>query len=94
MQNGSQVLAGPFHPAFRQLVEGEIWYDAISDKIKNLNNKVKKVQVTISPESFNYAIGHKRCNVKRIKDLYDVDIVVKSNDEFKPGKFEVEVIKE
>ena len=50
--------------------------------------------ITISPESFNYAIGHKRCNVKRIKELYDVDIVVKSNEEYRPGKFEVEVIKE
>ena len=25
----SQVVAGPYHPAFRQLVEGRLWYDAI-----------------------------------------------------------------
>lgn len=90
---GSDVLAGPFHPAFRQLVEGEIWYDAIAAKIKDLNNKVKKVEIIISPEAFNYAIGHKKCNIKRIKELYDVDVVVKSNDTFKPGKFEVKEVK-
>ena len=31
----SQVVAGPYHPAFRQLVESRIYYDEISNKIKN-----------------------------------------------------------
>ncbi len=35
----SQVIAGPYHPAFRQLVESAMWYDAIVSKIKKLNTK-------------------------------------------------------
>ena len=37
----SEVVAGPFHPAFRQLVESGMWYDVIVEKIKHLNTKVK-----------------------------------------------------
>ena len=33
----SEVVAGPYHPAFRQLVESCMWYDAIVSKIKKLN---------------------------------------------------------
>ena len=39
----SEVVAGPYHPAFRQLVESALWYDAIVGKIKKLNVKVKEV---------------------------------------------------
>ena len=37
----SEIVAGPYHPAFRQLVESEMWYDSIVEKIKKLNVKVK-----------------------------------------------------
>ena len=30
---GKEVLAGPYHPAFRQLVESAMWYDAILNRI-------------------------------------------------------------
>ena len=39
----SQVVAGPYHPAFRQLVESRIYYDEISKKIKSLNKKHKNI---------------------------------------------------
>ena len=32
----SEVIAGPYHPAFGQLVEDSIWYDSIVDKIKKI----------------------------------------------------------
>ena len=37
----SEVVAGPYHPAFGQLVEDSIWYDYIVEKIKKINTKVK-----------------------------------------------------
>ena len=32
------MVAGPYHPAFRQLVEGRLWYDAIVQEIKKIND--------------------------------------------------------
>ena len=53
----SEVVAGPYHPAFRQLVESGLWYDSIVTKIKKLNVKVKEVQVTVNPVDVNNVIG-------------------------------------
>ena len=92
MEN-SEVLAGPYHPAFRQLVESSLWYDAIVNKIKKLNVKVKEVQVEVNSQDVNNVIGHKKENVEKLKELYDVDLIVKSNNEIKQGKSKIEVVK-
>lgn len=88
----SEVVAGPYHPAFRQLVESSMWYDAIVEKIKKLNVKVKKVEVQVNSQDINNVIGHKKENVLKLKETYDVDLIVKENNEIKQGKSKVEVI--
>ena len=88
----SEVVAGPYHPAFRQLVESGLWYDTILAKIKQLNVKVKKVQVTVNPQDANNVIGHKRENVEKLKELYTLDLIVKQDSNIKPGKLEIEVL--
>ena len=89
----SEVVAGPFHPALRQLVESAMWYDAIVGKIKKLNVKVKEVEVTVNPIDANNVIGHKKENVLKLKDTYDVDLVLKQDEKVKQGKSKIEVTK-
>ncbi|MBQ3414692.1 MAG: radical SAM protein [Clostridia bacterium] len=91
--DGSEVVAGPFHPAFRQLVESSMWYDAVVEKIKKLNAKVKEVEVTINPIDANNVIGHKRENVLKLKNTYDVDLIVKQDENMRQGKSKIEVLK-
>lgn len=91
--NKSEVVAGPYHPAFRQLVESAMWYDAIVAKIKKLNVKVKEVQVTVNPIDINNVIGHKKENALKLKELYDVDLIVKQDENIKQGKSKIDVIK-
>ena len=89
----SQVVAGPYHPAFRQLVEGRLWYNAIVSKIKKCNTKVKVVEIKANPEDVNNIIGHKKENIKKLNDIYEVDIVLKTDENIKNGKFEISVEK-
>ena len=89
---GSEVVAGPYHPAFRQLVESGLWYDAILAKIKKLNVKVKKVQVTVNPQDVNNVIGHKKENIKKLKEMYSLDLIVRQDEKIKPGKLELTVV--
>ena len=91
-QKGSEVIAGPYHPAFRQLVESGLWYDTIVEKIKKLNVKVKRVSVTVNPQDVNNVIGHKKENVEKLKEMYAVELEVKQNDGIKQGKLELEVL--
>ena len=92
-QNTSEVVAGPYHPAFRQLVESSLWYDAIVAKIKKLNVKVKEVEVTVNPADSNNVIGHKKENVIKLKDTYDVDLILKQDENIKQGKSKIEITK-
>ena len=90
----SEVVAGPYHPAFRQLVESSLWYDAIVNKIKKLNVKVKEVEITVNPIDANNVIGHKKENILKLKDLYEVDLIVKQDENIKQGKCDIKVTKE
>ena len=88
----SEVVAGPYHPAFRQLVESGLWYDAIVSKIKQLNVKVKKVEVTVNPQDVNNVIGHKRENIQKLKEMYTLELIVKQDENIKQGKMEMKVL--
>ena len=88
----SQVVAGPYHPAFGQLVDDSIWYDSIVDKIKKVNAKVKEVKVKVNFADMNNVIGHQKENIKKLKEIYEVDVNVEADDNIKQGKSELEVI--
>lgn len=89
----SEVVAGPYHEAFGQLVEDSIWYDKILEKIKRFNIKVIEAQINVNPANVNNVVGHKKENLKKLKDIYDIDLKVKQTDEIKPGKFTIEILK-
>ena len=89
----SQVVAGPYHPAFRQLVESSLWYDEIVAKIKKFSVKVMQVLITAHPENVNLIIGHKKENVLKLKEMYDVDVIIKPDMSMKKGKFHIEIEK-
>lgn len=90
--NMSDVIAGPFHPAFGQLVEDSIWYDSIVDKIKKVNVKVKKVEVRVNPQDENSVIGHKKENINKLKELYEVEVKVTKDENIKIGKSEITIL--
>lgn len=91
--NESEVVAGPYHPAFRQLVESSMWYDSILEHIKQFNTKVKVVEVKANPLNVNNIIGHKKENIKKLNELYDVDVNVTSDESIRPGEFKVNILK-
>ena len=88
----SEVVAGPYHPAFGQLVEDSIWYDSIVNKIKKINDKVKEVKVKVNFADMNNVIGHKKDNIKKIKEIYNVDVIVEPDSNIKEGKSELIIL--
>lgn len=87
----SEIVAGPFHPAFRQLVEASIWYDAMVNKIKTTTMKAKEIEIRVNPENLNNAIGHKKENIIKIKELYNVDVRVVGDEKIRPEKLELKI---
>ena len=89
----SQVVAGPYHEAFGQLVEDSIWYDRILFAIKKVNTKVAEVEIEVNPNDVNNIIGHKKENIQKFKELYEVDVKIKRNFSIRPGKFNLNILK-
>lgn len=89
----SEVVAGPYHEAFGQLVEDAVWYDSIVDRIKKFNVKVKEVEISVNPINVNNIVGHKKENINKLKELYDVDVKISQDVEKKCGDFDIKILK-
>ncbi|MBR3696811.1 MAG: radical SAM protein [Clostridia bacterium] len=89
----SEVVAGPYHDTFRSLVESSIYYDTILKKIKKINAKVKEVEIRVNPRNTSNVVGYKRENISKLKELYDVDVVLKVDEKCPIEKIDVKVTK-
>ena len=89
----SEVVAGPYHETFRQLVESSIYYDTIVNKIKKFEVKVKEIEIITHPQNVNNIVGYKRENIEKLKNIYDVDVVIVQDIKFSPDKIEVLISK-
>ena len=62
----------------------------ILNKIAQILNKKKWAK---TEENVNNIIGHKKENILKLKEYYDVDVRVEADDDIKPGKFKLEIEK-
>ena len=85
-KESSEVVAGPYHETFRQLVESSIYYDIIVEKIKSFNMNVKEVEIDVNPQDVNNVVGYKKENVNKLKEIYDVDAKVVQDIKHVPRK--------
>ncbi|MBW4873367.1 MAG: radical SAM protein, partial [Paeniclostridium sp.] len=60
---GKEVLAGPYHPAYRELVESKMYGDYIEYLIKKYNAK-KNIDVLVNKKNVSRILGNKKSNVK------------------------------
>ena len=49
--------------------------------------------MTVNPLDQNNVIGQNRDNINNLKELYDVDLVVKTDENIKQGKSKIEITK-
>lgn len=62
--NGDELVAGPFHISFRELVLTEIWYDKLKPLLEQEQHNY--LELIIPYGSLNHAIGHKAKNKKML----------------------------
>lgn len=92
--NEGGIIAGAFHSAFGELVQGKCFLDSIIlklDKEKDLEGKTLILHV---PErSISKAVGQKRVNIEKIKSRYGIkDIKVVENKLLKGFDIDTEII--
>lgn len=71
LKMGANVIAGPYHPSMRQLVESEIYKDMIINMLEsNGKDDLKQIQIYCNPKDFSTVVGQKKSNYEYIKKLY------------------------
>lgn len=66
---GDDLLAGPFHVSFRQLVETEIWRQKLTKLIDKRTNE-DEITIDIAAEEINHAIGYNGSNRKLLLNFF------------------------
>ncbi len=88
------IVAGPYHPAFREIVESEIYKDIIEKKLIKLPlpNK-KRLLISCHPEEVSKVIGHKKSNKKYFIDRYNLEnITIKQNRNLDEYLIELDIL--
>ena len=84
------IVAGPYHPAFGELVESRILYARIIEQLNAMNLPAKgRMTVRVRPELMSKLIGQKRSNIKALQGKYGLDIKVLADSRVE--SFEIQI---
>ncbi len=70
MEMKGSVIAGPYHPAFRSLVEESMFFDMASAMLDNRNISEREVVFSLSPKDVSFFLGHKNKNMLTLKEIF------------------------
>ena len=87
----NNIIAGPFHPAFRSLVEGSIFLDLASSLLKSAGLKDTDVVFSVAPRDVSNLRGMKNRNIWILKESFNLTgIEVRENE--KQERWSLEII--
>jgi len=75
LDDGSTVLAGPYHPAFGHLVHSEIFLDKTLKTIEAAGLIKDKLTIFVNPRSISKMRGLSNSNIKKLKNWLQLDSV-------------------
>lgn len=85
------VIAGPFHPAFGQLVQSKIIYNKIVEKLKDIKVDCIELIIKVNEKDISNTIGQKKCNLNKLKKDFNLrNIKILKSNEIKRGNIELE----
>ncbi len=80
MEENGSIVAGPFHPAFRSLVEGSIFLDMASSLLERTRFRDEEITFTLSPRDVSNFRGLRNQNLSALKGRFKLTkISVKTN---------------
>ena len=75
--SGDELITGPFHPSFKELVLSQIWKENMEAEISA--KKDDNISIEVNPREINYAIGYEQINKKWLLEKFrKVNFIQKS----------------
>ena len=72
LEDGTTVLAGPYHPAFGHLVHCEIFFDMATSAIESANSLKETLTIFVNPRSISKMRGLNNSNIKRLQSRFQL----------------------
>ena len=91
LERPGTILAGPFHPAFRQLVESSIFLDGMRSALKERKGTNDTAVFSVNPKDISLAVGQRRCNINKLMKEFKLGKVRIIEDGSIQGKREVKL---
>jgi len=80
------ILAGPFHPAFRSLVEASLFLDMATQLLREENITTGRVSFSVSPRDVSSFRGERNGNISALTTRFNLtDIAVQSDPTLERG---------
>lgn len=86
---GRDIVDGPFHPSFRELVEGSLICENIQNNIEENDNII----VEVNSKDLSKLYANKKVYFNKLKETHKGKINVTTNDKLKIGKIKLIVVK-
>ena len=75
METTGSIVAGPYHPAFRSLVEGSIFLDMASYLLTSAQLREGAVTFRLHPKDISDFRGMKNHNIVTLKERFDITLL-------------------
>ncbi|MEG2290258.1 MAG: radical SAM protein [Clostridium sp.] len=86
---GKDIVDGPFHPSFRELVEGSLICENIESNIEENDNVI----VEINSKDLSKLYANKKVYFNRLKENHNGSIKITTNDKLKRGRIKLIIVK-
>ncbi|RJP58552.1 MAG: radical SAM protein [Deltaproteobacteria bacterium] len=90
LERQGTIIAGPYHPSFRHLVESAIFFDMAERLIEKSPLYDERLTFRVTSEDYSYFCGQKNGNIAKLKERYKKkDIKVIREMDVKKGTLEL-----
>jgi histone acetyltransferase (RNA polymerase elongator complex component) len=69
MERPGTILGGPYHPAFRSLVEGKLFFEMASRLLASMPENLRQANFYVSPKDISFFRGLNNGNMERLNAL-------------------------
>jgi histone acetyltransferase (RNA polymerase elongator complex component) len=86
MEASENIVAGPYHPAFRSLVEGNIFLEMAMHLFGQTGKEMKEVTISLAPKDVSSFRGMRNGNIKTLKERFGTsEIMIREYPEQERG---------
>ncbi len=79
IKEGADVVGGPFHPAFRQLVEQKLYLNSITKMIKDVELKNRSIKILADNRIISDVVGQNKINLINLKNMFNIKNILFGN---------------